>query len=310
MPDPKPLIIGTRGSPLALAQAFEVREQLCLGEPLMTKSTLPIIKTIKTTGDKVLDRPLKDIGGKGLFSKEIDEALIQKKIDIAVHSMKDLETLMPSGIILAATMEREDPRDVFISQLATNLDELPSGSIIGTSSLRRQAQVLNRRPDLLVKPFRGNVQTRLKKMKDGEVHATLLALAGLKRLKIADMTMEILKTDDILPAVGQGAIGITCRAEDTISLNKLRVINHMPSWQRITAERAMLAILDGSCQTPIGGLAEIGIDGEMSLKGILASEDGSQVFASSKSGRVEEAESIGTKVGMKLRRLAGPEFLK
>ena len=309
MPDPKPLRIGTRGSPLALAQAYEVRNRLCIIEPLIAKSTMPIIKTIKTTGDKVLNRPLKEIGGKGLFSKEIDEALINNDIDIAVHSMKDLETIIPSGIILAATLKREDPRDVFISQLATNLDELPSGSIIGTSSLRRQAQVLNRRPDLVVKPFRGNVQTRVQKMKDGEVDATLLALAGLKRLKITDITMEVLNTDDILPAVSQGAIGITCRTEDLVSLTKLRKLNHTPSWQRITAERAMLAELDGSCQTPIGGLADISLDGKMSLKGILANENGSKVFAAIKTGLVEEAEAIGIEVGKKLRRLAGPEFL-
>jgi hydroxymethylbilane synthase len=271
---------------------------------------MPIIKTIKTTGDKILDRPLKEIGGKGLFSKEIDESLLQNNIDIAVHSMKDLETLIPNGIILAATMEREDPRDVFISQLALSLDKLPPGSIIGTSSLRRQAQILNLRPDIIVKPFRGNVQTRMQKMNDGEVDATLLALAGLKRLKIADMTMEILQPDIILPAVGQGAIGVTCRTEDMVSLTKLRTINHKPSWQRIIAERAMLATLDGSCQTPIGGLASLDLDGKLSLKGILANEDGSKIFTTIKEGLAVDAKAIGTNVGKELRRLADVDFLK
>jgi hydroxymethylbilane synthase len=308
MSDQKPIRIGTRGSPLALAQAHEVQEKLCATKSLMTMKSIPVIKTIKTTGDIVLDRPLKEIGGKGLFSKEIDEALICNKIDIAVHSMKDLETLIPSGIILAATMEREDPRDVFISQLAASLDDLPPGSTIGTSSLRRQAQILNRRPDIVVKPFRGNVQTRMKKIEDGEVDATLLALAGLKRLKIADMTMEILNPEIILPAVAQGAIGITCRAEDTNTLAMLKALNHTPTWRRITAERAMLAALDGSCRTPIGGLANIGLDGTLSLKGMLANEDGSKIFTALKVGPVEEAEAIGNNVGMELRRLAGTEL--
>ena len=198
MSDPKPLRIGTRGSPLALAQATEVQKRLCAVEPLMDNGKMPIIKTIKTSGDKFLDQPLKEIGGKGLFSKEIDEALICDKIDLAVHSVKDLETLLPNGITLAAVIKREDPRDVFISQLAKSIDDLPSGSIIGTSSLRRQAQILRRRPDLVVKPFRGNVQTRIQKLKDGDVDATLLALAGLKRLKIANIATEILdQTDEI-----------------------------------------------------------------------------------------------------------------
>jgi|TARA_B110000438_G_scaffold79208_1_gene79298 hydroxymethylbilane synthase len=308
MSDQKPLRIGTRGSPLALAQAHEVQELLCTNKSLMNMENIPVIKIIKTTGDRVLDRPLKEIGGKGLFSKEIDEALIYNEIDIAVHSMKDLETIIPSGIILAATMKREDPRDVFISRLAASIDELPIGSTIGTSSLRRQAQILKRRPDLVVKPFRGNVQTRMKKMKDGEVDATLLALAGLKRLKIVNITMEILNPDIILPAVAQGAIGITCREEDTAILTKLKALNHGPTWKRITAERTMLAALDGSCRTPIGGLANIDLNGILTLKGILANEDGSKMFTALKEGPAEEAEAIGNNVGTKLRRLAGKEF--
>ncbi|MEE2698304.1 MAG: hydroxymethylbilane synthase [Pseudomonadota bacterium] len=308
MSDPKPLRIGTRGSPLALAQATEVQKRLCAVEPLMDNGKMPIIKTIKTSGDKFLDQPLKEIGGKGLFSKEIDEALICDKIDLAVHSVKDLETLLPNGITLAAVIKREDPRDVFISQLAKSIDDLPSGSIIGTSSLRRQAQILRRRPDLVVKPFRGNVQTRIQKLKDGDVDATLLALAGLKRLKIANIATEILDPDIILPSVGQGAIGITCRNEDADILTMLTKINHSTSWLCVEAERAMLKSLDGSCRTPIGGLADSKLDGTMNLKGLLANEDGSKVFKASKVGPAIEAKAIGAHVGMKLLRLAGSEF--
>ena len=309
MKDLTPIRIGTRGSPLALVQANEVRKCLCANEPLMAKQAIPIIKTIKTTGDKVLDLPLKDIGGKGLFSKEIDKALLDNQVDLAVHSMKDLETRIPGGIKLAAIMEREDPRDVFISQIAASLDELPLGSIIGTSSLRRQAQILRRRPDLVVKPFRGNVQTRIKKLENGEIDATLLALAGLKRLGIANVATEILDSDIILPAVAQGAIGITCRANDKIVITRLKALNHKPTWQRIMAERKMLAVLDGSCHTPIGGLAKLGPDGDLILKGVLTNEDGSKFFKALKTGPAKKADAIGTDVGKELRYLAGPDFL-
>ena len=308
MIDLTPIRIGTRGSPLALAQANEVRERLCAAEPLMAEKLTPIIKTITTTGDEVLDRPLKDIGGKGLFTKEIDEALLNNSVDLAVHSIKDLETWMPDGIKLAAIIEREDPRDVFISQKAASLDELPLGSTVGTSSLRRQAQILSHRPDLLVKPFRGNVQTRLKKLEKGEVDATLLALAGLKRLGMEKMATEILDPNIILPAVAQGAIGITCRSEDTFIITKLKTLTHGPSWWRVTAERTMLAALNGSCRTPIGGLAKLGPDGALSLKGVLAWEDGSKIFKAAKTGPASEAEAIGNSVGEELRLLAGLDF--
>jgi len=298
MTDAQPLRIGTRASPLALAQAHEV--QGLLGPTSIVE--------IKTTGDKVLDRPLKEIGGKGLFSKEIDEALLAGRIDLAVHSLKDLETWLPEGTCLAAILEREDPRDVFVSPKADSLDALPSGSVIGTSSLRRQAQILHRRNDLSVEVFRGNVQTRMKKLGDGVVDATLLALAGLNRLGLADVATEILDTDVLLPAVAQGAIGIMCRADDETTLASLTALDHRLSRYRISAERAMLEALDGSCQTPIGGLAEIDDDGRLTLRGLVARADGSDVLTGSRSGSVTDAVELGRDLGDELRQRAGPDF--
>ncbi|HIE20097.1 MAG TPA: hydroxymethylbilane synthase [Rhodospirillales bacterium] len=294
--------IGTRGSPLALAQAQQV--QGLLG----AKETGIVV--IQTTGDTVLDRPLADIGGKGLFSKEIDEALLDGRIDIAVHSTKDLETRMPDGIVLAVFLEREDPRDAFISDKADSLDTLPAGSVVGTSSLRRQAQILARRPDLRVESIRGNVQTRIKKLADGEADATLLALAGLKRLGMADVAAEILEPDILLPAVGQGAIGITCRDGDITALESVAGLNHGPSWNRVVAERAMLAALDGSCRTPIGGLAEINEDGVLTLRGLVAKADGSEIIKATRSGPVSIAEALGRDAGEELRLRAGPDFFE
>ncbi len=300
MTDAPPLRIGTRASPLALAQAHEV--QGLLGPASIVE--------IKTTGDKVLDRPLKEIGGKGLFSKEIDEALLAGHIDLAVHSLKDLETWLPDGTCLAAILEREDPRDVFVSPKADSLDALPSGSVIGTSSLRRQAQILHRRNDLSVEVFRGNVQTRMKKLGDGVVDATLLALAGLNRLGLADVATEILDTDVLLPAVAQGAIGITCRVDDETMLASLTTLDHRPSRYRISAERAMLEALDGSCQTPIGGLAEIDDDGRLTLRGLVARADGSDVLTGSRSGSVTDAVELGRDLGDELRQRAGSDFFE
>ena len=294
--------IGTRGSPLALAQAQQVQGLLGAMETE--------IVVIQTTGDTVLDRPLADIGGKGLFSKEIDEALLDGRIDIAVHSTKDLETRMPDGIVLAVFLEREDPRDAFISDKADSLDTLPAGSVVGTSSLRRQAQILARRPDLRVESIRGNVQTRIKKLADGEADAILLALAGLKRLGMADVAAEILEPDILLPAVGQGAIGITCRDGDITALEFVAGLNHGPSWNRVVAERAMLAALDGSCRTPIGGLAEINEDGVLTLRGLVAKADGSEIIKATRSGPVSIAEALGRDAGEELRLRAGPDFFE
>ena len=302
MTDPPTLRIGTRGSPLALAQSHEVQGLLA---PEATE-----LVVIKTTGDKVQDRPLADIGGKGLFTKEIDEALRDRRVDLAVHSMKDLETWLPDGIAVAAVLKREDPRDVFISEKADSLENLPAGSLVGTSSLRRQAQILARRPDLRVEPFRGNVQTRIRKLKAGEADATLLALAGLRRLGMADVATEILGTDVMLPAVAQGAIGITCRGADDRVLERLATLNHAQTWDRITAERAMLAALDGSCRTPIGGLAEIGEDGALTLRGLIAKANGTEIIETTRNGPAADAEALGRDAGEELRKRAGSGFFE
>ncbi len=302
MTDAPLLRIGTRGSPLALAQAHEV-------QGLLAAMATEIV-VIKTTGDKVQDRPLADIGGKGLFTKEIDEALRDGRVDLAVHSMKDLETWPADGIAVAAVLEREDVRDVFISEKADSLENLPAGCVVGTSSLRRQAQILGRRPDLRVEAFRGNVQTRMRKLKAGEADATLLALAGLRRLGMADVATEILGTDVILPAVAQGAIGMTCRDEDDRVRERLAPLNHSQTWDRMTAERAMLAALDGSCRTPIGGLAEIGDNGSLSLRGLIAKADGTEIIETTRNGPAADAEALGRDAGEELRKRAGPGFFE
>jgi hydroxymethylbilane synthase len=309
MADAPILTIGTRGSPLALAQAHEVQGLLKAADPSLAGDGAVEIQVIKTTGDKMLDRPLADIGGKGLFTKEIDEALLSGRVDLAVHSMKDLETWLAGGIALAAVLEREDPRDVFISNQAKGLDDLAAGSVIGTASLRRQAQILHRRPDLTFRVLRGNVQTRIKKLEAGDVAATLLALAGLRRLDMADVATEILETDVLLPAVGQGAIGVTCR-DDEGTVQMLQVLNHVPSWDRLTAERAMLEALDGSCRTPIGGLAELDNDGGLVLRGLVVKPDGTELFQTSRSGTVDDAEAMGRDAGEELRKRAGPGFFE
>jgi len=302
MTDAPILRIGTRGSPLALAQAHEVQALLAV------RATEIVV--IKTTGDTVLDRPLADIGGKGLFTKEIDEALLDGRVDFAVHSMKDLETWLPDGIVLTAVLEREDVRDVFISERADSLDSLPAGRVVGTSSLRRQAQILARRPDLRVEAFRGNVQTRMRKLKAGDADATLLALAGLRRLGLDEVATEILGPDVLLPAVAQGAIGMTCRGDDDRVRETLAVLNHQRTWDRITAERAMLAALDGSCRTPIGGLAEIGAGGALTLRGLVAKADGSEIIETTRTGPVADAEALGRDAGQELRHRAGPGFFE
>ncbi|MBI2585579.1 MAG: hydroxymethylbilane synthase [Rhodospirillales bacterium] len=311
MADTRRFRIGTRGSPLALAQTGLVALRLKAAHPALAEPGALETVVIKTTGDKVLDRPLADIGGKGLFSKEIDEALKAGRIDLAVHSVKDMETWLADGIVLAAVLEREDPRDVFISAKAKGLADLPPGGVVATASLRRQAQVLHRRPDLRVQPLRGNVETRLRKLKDGAADAILLALAGLKRLGLADEATAILAADEILPAVGQGAIGVTCRAGDERARELLAAIGHGPSMACVTAERAMLAALDGSCRTPIAGLAEVdrnGDDGGLTLRGLVARPDGSKLLQTSRAGSVADAEKIGRDAGLELKRRAGPGF--
>jgi len=308
MATPHPLRIGTRGSLLAMAQAHETRDLLGAAFPELAEDGAIEIVEINTTGDMVQDRPLSELGGKGLFSKEIDAALLDKRIDIAVHSMKDLETWIPEGISLRAALKREDPRDVLITDKADSLDNLPAGSLIGTSSLRRQAQILNRRPDLKVGLFRGNVQTRLRKLAEGEADATLLALAGLNRLGKTDVVTEVLEPEVLLPAVAQGAIGITCRTDDQRSSDFILAINHQQTMIRVTCERAMLDALDGSCRTPVGGLAELRPDGSLVLRGLVAKADGSEVFETLRQGPVSDGAAMGKDAGDELRDRAGPDI--
>lgn len=306
MNPPSTIRIGTRGSPLALAQTKEVRDRLTAAHPNLAA---PEIVIIKTTGDAVLDRPLADIGGKGLFTKEIDEAMLSGSIDLAVHSMKDVPTWLPDGIVLPCMLAREDPRDAFISIKAPSLYELAAGSIVGTASLRRQAQILHRRPDLKVVSFRGNVQTRMKKLADGVVDATLLAVAGLNRLSMAKAATAILEPKDMLPAVAQGAVGITCRASDETAHRLLGPLNHPETFSRVACERALLKVLDGSCRTPIAALAEIS-GAQLWLRGLIASSNGDAVQKIECFGQIKDAESLGREGGEELKRRASPQLLK
>ena len=307
MATPELLRIGTRGSPLSLAQAHEVRARLAAAMPELSANCVLQVVAIKTTGDSVTARALADIGGKGLFSKEIDTAQLDGRIDIAVHSAKDLETRLADGIELSAVLEREDPRDAIICRDAPGLDGLTPGAIVGTASLRRQAQILHRRPDLKVALIRGNVQTRLSKLEAGECDATLLALAGLNRLGLANVATEVLDPEVLLPAVAQGAIGITCRIGDRRAAECIAAINHADSMTRVTAERAMLEALDGSCRTPIGGLATLEGD-RLTLRGLVAREDGSDLFGTTRVGVVGDARRIGRDAGEELRRRASDDL--
>ncbi len=303
-----PIRIGTRASPLARVQTEAVRERLIARHAgLAAKGALEVI-LIRTTGDRVQDRPLADLGGKGLFTRELDDAMLAGQIDLAVHSVKDIPTWLPAGIELAAFMPREDPRDVLIARAATSLGALPAGAVIGTASLRRQAQVRWRRPDVRVTSFRGNVETRLAKVAAGEADATLLALAGLKRLGLADRATAVLAPEELLPAVGQGAVGITCRAEDGVCRQLLAAIDDPATCDAVSAERAMLDVLDGSCRTPIGGLAEIDGLGGLWLRGLVAREDGSQLVAGERRGSITDARRLGADLGAELKAAAGPGF--
>jgi hydroxymethylbilane synthase len=295
------LRIGTRGSPLALFQAEEVQRRLGESDPELAAPGAVEIVVVRTTGDKVQDRRLAEIGGKGLFTKEIDLALFDGSVDIAVHSMKDVETWFDNRLDIPCMLPREDPRDVFLSVSGDGPWDLPAGSTVGTASLRRQAQILHRRPDLKVAPMRGNVDTRLRKLADGEADATLLALAGLKRLGMADRATAVLEPHEFLPAVGQGAIGALCRKDYEPALTGLAALNDTPTKICVTAERAMLAALDGSCQTPIGGLATIDNDGELSLRGLVARPDGTALWETTRRGAADDAERLGTDAGAELR---------
>jgi len=301
------LRIGTRGSPLALAQTNEVRQRLADAHPELAAPGAVEVVVIKTTGDLVQDRTLSEIGGKGLFTKEIDEAQLSGAIDLAVHSMKDVPTVLPPGLILGAILPREDPRDAFISLKAPNLSGLPAGATVGTASLRRGAQILLRRPDLRVEPLRGNVQTRLRKLEEGVVDATLLAMAGLRRLGLAQHVTCTLSTEEMLPAVAQGAIGIACRDNDARCRDWLAALNDPVSALRVAAERALLAVLDGSCRTPIAALAEI--DGEaMRFRGLVVRPDGRDPVTVERHGRAADAEAMGRDAGQEALSRIGPGF--
>ncbi|PPB80504.1 hydroxymethylbilane synthase [Albidovulum inexpectatum] len=285
-----PLKIGTRGSPLALAQAFETRNRLIEAHGLDEDSCEIVI--IKTTGDKIQDRPLKEIGGKGLFTKEIEEALLDGRIDIAVHSMKDMPVQQPAGLMLDCYLPREDVRDAFVSTTHGRIADLPEGAVVGTSSLRRRAQLQNRRPDLQVVEFRGNVQTRLRKLEDGVAQATFLAMAGLNRLGMAAIAKGAIEPEEMLPAVAQGAIGIERRADCLRSAELLAAIHDGPTGERLAAERAFLATLDGSCQTPIAGLA-VHDDNGLWLRGEILRPDGSEVITGERRCAVSDAIEAG-----------------
>jgi hydroxymethylbilane synthase len=299
------LKLGTRGSPLALTQARMVRQALATAHGLPLEAIE--IVTIRTSGDRIQDRPLADVGGKGLFTKEIEEALLANQIDFAVHSSKDMPTVLPAGLVLTAFMQREDPRDAFISRKAKSIDDLPQGATVGTASLRRQALVKRMRPDLVVVPLRGNVETRLRKLDAGEADATLLALAGLKRLGLSDAATAVLGTDEFLPAVGQGAIGIETRADRTKTRELLAAINHADTASAVACERAFLAVLDGSCRTPIAGHATV-LHRKIRFRGMIVRPDGSASFETMRQGDVRDAERLGADAGAELKGHAAPDF--
>jgi len=299
------LRLGTRGSPLALTQARMVRQALAAAHGFEPEKIE--IVTIRTSGDRVQDRPLAEVGGKGLFTKEIEEALIAGSIDFAVHSSKDMPTVLPDGLLLSAFMPREDPRDAFISRKANSIAALPKGATVGTASLRRQAMLKRLRPDLVVVPLRGNVETRLRKLDEGVADATLLAIAGLKRLGLADAATAVLDAEAFLPAVGQGAIGIETRTSDTKTRDVVASINHPDTAHALTAERAFLAVLDGSCRTPIAGHATI-TNGNIRFRGMIVKPDGSEWFETLREGDVRDAEKLGADAGAELKRHAGPDF--
>lgn len=308
MPDPKsPLKIGTRGSPLALAQAHETRDRIGAAFDLPPEAFEIIV--ITTTGDRVQDRALREIGGKGLFTKEIEEALLSGGIDIAVHSTKDMPVEQPEGLVLPCFLPREDVRDAFISLGGGGLADLAEGARLGTSSLRRKAQLLHRFPHLDVVEFRGNVQTRLKKLADGVADATFLAMAGLKRLGADDVPRQPVSVEEMLPAVAQGTIGIECRAADRRIRGMLDAIHCAETGTRLAAERAFLAALDGSCETPIAGLAELE-GGALRLRGEILRPDGSEVIADEARAPLEDAAKMGAALGQALKTHGGPDFLK
>ena len=304
-----PLKIGTRGSPLAMAQAYETRRRLAAAFDLPFEAFEIIV--IKVMGDDrsmvAADKPLKEIGNKGLFTREIEEDLLAGKIDIAVHSMKDMPTVQPDGLILDTYLPREDVRDAFVSHSAKHIADLAEGATVGTSSLRRRAQLLNKRPDLIVVEFRGNVQTRLKKLEDGVAACTFLACAGLNRLDMTDVPATPVETTDMLPAIAQGAIGIDRRTDDSNTADLLAAIHHEETGQRLAAERQFLFTLDGSCETPIAGLAVLN-GTSLTLTGEVLRPDGSEALGETVSGLISDGPDLGTALATSLLKQAGPAF--
>jgi hydroxymethylbilane synthase len=304
---PSRIRIGTRGSKLALAQSYELRDRLIAAHGFGEDDFE--ITIIKTTGDMITDKPLSEFGGKGLFTKEIEEALIAWEIDVAVHSMKDVATALPEGLEIECLLPREDVRDAFISRKFKALSEVPKGALFGTSSLRRQAQIKRLRPDLRIIPFRGNVQTRLQKLDDGVAEATLLAFAGLKRLGVESEVTTLMEPDDMLPAVAQGAIGIETRIGDERIAALLAPLHDEVTSLCVAAERAFLAELDGSCRTPIAGLATLN-GGALHFRGEILLPDGSRSYAAERKGPAADGPEMGTDAARELLDIAGPDFLR
>jgi hydroxymethylbilane synthase len=297
--------IGTRGSPLALAQAHETRDRLIAAHAIAPEMIEVVV--ISTAGDRIQDRPLAEVGGKGLFTLELEEQLADGRIDLAVHSSKDMPTVLPDGLAITAFLEREDPRDAFISNKAKSLTELPQGAVVGSSSLRRQALIRRLRPDISVVQFRGNVQTRLRKLSEGVADATLLANAGLRRLGMADIITDLMDPDFFLPAPGQGAICIEGRAGDARTDALVEPLNHDVTATVLACERAFLAELDGSCRTPIAGLATVDGSG-IAFRGIILTPDGSEAHEIALAGPVSDSAVLGREAGRRLRRDAGDAF--
>ena len=301
MPTPH-LKIGTRGSPLALAQARETRSRLSAAHGLDPEALEIVV--ITTTGDRIRDRPLAEIGGKGLFTKELEEALIAGAIDLAVHSMKDMPAQLPAGLTIAAILPREDPRDAFLSPHAARLEDLPLDAVLGSSSVRRVAQALRIRPDLKPVQFRGNVETRLRKLDEGVAHATFLACAGLNRLGMSHVAAKPVPVETMLPAVAQGAVGIETREGDRRTRDMVARINDALSEIAVAAERGFLAALDGSCRTPLAGHATVD-GGQIAFRGMALTPDGAKVFEASRAGEAADAARLGTDAGEEVRRNGG-----
>ena len=300
------LRLGTRGSPLALAQARLVKAALLAAAPGLGDAAVEIV-VVSTQGDRIQDRTLALIGGKGLFTEEIEAGLLKGTLDLAVHSMKDMPTALPTGLVIGAVLPRADPRDALIARGPRSVAELPRGAVVGTASLRREAQLRAARPDLVVVPLRGNVQTRLRKLEAGEVQATFLAMAGLIRLGLEGVVSAVLEPEEMLPAVAQGAIGIECRADDAPVLGLLSRINHAPTLTSITAEQAFLGALDGSCRTPIAALAELR-GAALRLRGLVASPDGSAVDRIETGGTAADSAALGAAAGRDLRSRLSPGY--